>query len=96
MSKVRFGTLKGGTGVTEEQLVEIINDYLYEHPVTTSIRYTQDAPLATWIFSHPFGREPSVSIYDNVGNEIDADVSTTNTHVTIQFGQPLAGSAIIG
>ena len=55
----------------------------------------QATPSASWAIPHPFGRLPSVTVYDASGSELIADISATPTMVSVVFAKPTAGSAVL-
>lgn len=77
----------GFVGTEEEWLQSLKADGAYI--------YTQSIESGTWVINHNLNRLPDVSIYDALGREIDADVTASSTQVTIMFGVPMAGMAIL-
>lgn len=57
--------------------------------------HIQDTPLATWVVAHTVGRRPNVAIYLPTGEEVDADVVSSPTVVTITFPSPTMGQAVL-
>jgi len=60
-------------------------------------QYNQTTPLATWTIALPgeWTRIPDVAVYSTSDEQIEADVSASNTQVSIQFPYPFAGYAIL-
>lgn len=58
--------------------------------------HTQGDPAGTWIIPIPpaFTRIPSVTIYVD-GEEVETDVEVSGSLVTVTFGQPTAGVALL-
>lgn len=56
---------------------------------------TQAAPAATWNFSHGLGRLPTVSLYLNTGEEVEADVVASATDVYVTWPSPMAGKLVL-
>jgi hypothetical protein len=51
-----------------------------------------EAPLAaTWSFTHPMGRIPSVQVFLENGEAVLADCTATNSQITVTFSQPQRG-----
>ncbi len=54
-------------------------------------------PAATWTIGHDLGRKVHVTISDDDGNEVDADVANPDLNTTvITFATPFSGTALIG
>lgn len=64
-------------------------------PQAGGFTYYQYTPAATWLFRHPLGRIPSVTVYELDGTEMDTDVESTITTITLTFGQPSTGYIIV-
>lgn len=64
-------------------------------PGTGSVIFTQASPSASWLINHSFGRKPSVTVYDSAGEQIDADITVTDTQVTVFWPSAVTGSAIL-
>ena len=71
-----------------------VQEYLTEHPVSAGAEYAFNSPLATWTIPHTLGRKPSVSVFVG-GEEVLADVTASNTQVTITFATPQVGTATL-
>jgi len=59
--------------------------------------YHQSIPQATWVISLPndLGRLPAVTLYNDAGEIVEADVFATSTVVTVQWFGPTTGRAVI-
>lgn len=54
-------------------------------------------PAATWTIEHDLGRRVHVTVCDDDGNEVDADVANPDLNTTvIVFATPFSGTALIG
>jgi hypothetical protein len=62
---------------------------------STAVLYTQEAPAASWVIPHSFGRVPDVAVYLTTGEQIDPDIIATETNVTVTFPTATAGSAVL-
>ncbi len=78
----------------DEEIDQSVRDYLQENPPTSGFEFQQVVPSASWVISHGFGRFPSVAVYVD-GEEVWADVTATNTSVSIAFASPVVGFAIL-
>lgn len=56
---------------------------------------TQTSASASWTFAHSFDRIPSVDVYLSNGEQVDADVLATTTHVYVTFADPTTGFVIL-
>lgn len=63
---------------------------------TSSFLFTQAIAAGTWIINHALGRSVHTTIFDSLGNEVEADVvqGSINT-TTVMFSSPFAGTAIL-
>lgn len=84
----------GGTIVTPEDVATAVQAYLAANPVADGVTFAQSIPLSTWTFAHQLHRIPVVSVYVD-GEEVEADVTATDTTVTIEFPAPTAGFAVL-
>lgn len=58
--------------------------------------YVQSTPDVNWLINHSLGKHPSVSIVDENGNMIMADVNYIDLqNLQITFSQPLSGQAFL-
>lgn len=58
--------------------------------------YTEPTPLLTWTLAHNMGKLPSVTILNNLGNEIEAKVNhIDNNNLTITFNTATSGTATL-
>lgn len=56
--------------------------------------HTQSSAASTWSVSHNLAKKPSVTILDDSGYEIEADVQhTSDNSVTITFSEAITGTA---
>lgn len=78
----------------DEEIDQSVRDYLQENPPTSGFEFQQVLPSASWVITHGFGRMPSVAVYID-GEEVWADVTATNTSVSIAFASPVVGFAIL-
>jgi hypothetical protein len=78
----------------EEQIEEFIDDYLNDHAFADGFIHKQLSPQAYWSFTHPLGREPVVQVYVS-GELVLADVTATDTTVSIQFPAPAVGVVVV-
>lgn len=53
------------------------------------------ASAGQWTVNHAIGRIPSVTVYDDAGNLLLAEVAATSTQVVITFANPTAGTAVL-
>jgi len=83
----------GGT-ISPEDVAEAVEEYLNDNPVADGQLFTQSIPLSTWTFAHALHRIPVVSVYVD-SEEVDADVTATDTSVTVEFPNPTAGFAVL-
>lgn len=78
----------------EEQIEEIVDQYLEDHAFADGFVHKQLNPSAHWSFTHPLGREPIVQVYLN-GELVLVDAMVTDTTVSIQFPAPAVGVAVV-
>lgn len=57
--------------------------------------HEQTAESAEWRIVHDFGRRPAITLYDENGDQMDADVHSTRTFTTVTFPEPTSGFAIL-
>lgn len=57
--------------------------------------HAQTVPLATWTIPHTLGRMPSVSLYDSLGEQVEADVTASPTAATASYPSPRTGTAVL-
>ncbi len=84
-----------GAGADEATIQAMVEDYLTANPPITGIVYDQTVAAATWTISHNLGRRPNVALYLDSGEQVDADVISTTTQVTITLPAPMTGQAIL-
>ena len=93
-----FLTYIGGNGTLQLNTnYEIIN-FVKSDGVGGDLNFTftQAAPALVWIVNHNLGKNPSVSIVDNAGEEVYAQVDYTNLNsLTITFTQAFSGKAFM-
>jgi len=59
-------------------------------------RHVQGAPATTWTVSHSLGKYPSVTIFDSLLQEMEAEVDHIDVNnLTIKFSGPTSGSATL-
>jgi len=73
----------------------VVEDYLAANPVTSGAVHDQTVAAATWTISHTLGRRPNVALYLDSGEEVEADIVSTTTQVTITLPAPMTGQAIL-
>ena len=88
-------TFLGGNGSMQlESIYEIINFVKADDAGDLNFTFTQAAPALVWTVNHNLGKNPSVSIVDNTGEEVYTRVDYTNLNsLTITFAQAFAGKA---
>lgn len=57
--------------------------------------HVQASPSASWIFGHPLGRVPNITVYDTSNVEIECDITADATTVNISADAPFAGTAVL-
>lgn len=58
--------------------------------------FVQVAPLLTWTLAHNMGKEPSVTVKDNSGDEVEAFVNhVDDNNLTITFNVAFSGVATL-
>ncbi len=58
--------------------------------------FTQAVAARTWTINHNLGQFPSVTIVDNSGNVVLAQIQYINSNqIVLSFSQPFAGSAYL-
>lgn len=63
-------------------------------PAGTSYTHTQSASASTWIVTHNLNKKVHVSIFDDTGELIYADVDHGSLNqTTITFSSPMTGTA---
>jgi hypothetical protein len=62
---------------------------------SSGFEHTQVAAAATWTIAHGLGRLPNVAVYLNSGEEVETDVTSTSTQVSITFPTATAGKAVL-
>ena len=63
----------------------------------SGMEYSALVPLSTWIIPVPagFSRRPSVTVYDETGEQVEADITVSAGIVSIHFSSPFAGTAVL-
>jgi hypothetical protein len=56
---------------------------------------TQITPSSTWTFPNPYGRPPTVTVYDSTNEVILAQVNLVDGNVVVHFDSPATGSVVI-
>ena len=59
--------------------------------------HEQGSPSAQWVIHHDLGAYPEVTVIDSTGELVIGDVvyTTVATIVTLNFGAPFSGKAIL-
>lgn len=58
--------------------------------------YEQGIPSAQWVINHDFPNEPTVDVYNNAGEEVDAEVfHLTTSTVVVNCAYPETGRAVL-
>jgi hypothetical protein len=58
--------------------------------------YEQGIPSAQWVINHGFPNEPTVEVYNNAGEEVDAEVvNLTASTVVVRCAYPETGRAVL-
>lgn len=64
---------------------------------STYVYDREGVPAATWTITHNLGRRVHVTITDDDGREVLADVEHTDLNTTVvTFATPFSGTALIG
>jgi hypothetical protein len=65
-------------------------------PGGSAFEYTASSPSLSWVLDHDLGRKVHVSVFDDDGNLVFADVEHGSVNqTTITFSVPTTGSAVI-
>lgn len=61
------------------------------------MEYSALVPLSTWIIPIPagFNRRPSVTVYDEAGEQVETDITVSAGMVSVHFSSPFAGTAVL-
>jgi hypothetical protein len=62
--------------------------------VAQVLRHDQTAPSASWVVAHALGRPPLVQVFLATGEQVDADVTATDTMISVVFAAATSGFAI--
>lgn len=91
LSGTAWGTITG-TISNQTDLWIILQDlYKRDHYI-----HTQSTPSATWTVTHNMGKNPSVSIVDSSGDEVEGEVTYVSTNqLIITFSAPFSGVAYL-
>lgn len=86
--------------VPDEQIYEEILRYFQEHGgggTSEGYFYDRNSIVASaWIINHNLNKYPQVTLIDDDGNEIEADIFYgTLNQVTVTFAQPTSGKAVL-
>jgi hypothetical protein len=58
--------------------------------------YNQPTPSSSWVFDHPLGGKPSVTVVDSAETVVIGEVSyISNTQIRIDFSSPFSGSVYL-
>ena len=58
--------------------------------------WTQSSPSSTWTIPHNLNSFPTITVVDNAGNKVEADLKYVDSNILqIIFGTPFAGKAYI-
>lgn len=60
----------------------------------SGVPFTQTTPLGSWVIPHGLARVPAVSVYIG-GEQVIADVTASDTTVTVAFAAPQSGYALL-
>lgn len=86
------------SAIDPELIQAEIEQYLEEHGVT-SPGYVYDrnnVSASSWIIDHNLNKYPQVTIIDDEGNQVEADVLYgTLNQVTVMFAEPQSGKAVL-
>lgn len=99
--QTRLMAMIASISIPEEQLEAEIAEYFQENgiPGGAGPGYIYDRNsivAATWIIDHNLNKYPQVTLIDDDGNLIEADVSYGNLNqVTITFAEPQSGKAVL-
>lgn len=82
-----------------EEIAEIIEEYLEDHPivigVTEYVYNRNGVPAQTWIINHNLvSKYPTVELVID-DHKVDADLQYSVGVVTVEWGQPEAGIAVL-
>ncbi len=58
---------------------------------TKQFDYVQTSPSATWIVAHNLNKIPNVDVYLSNGEQILADITATDTTITVVFAEAQTG-----
>lgn len=87
--------------ISDEQIARQIAEYFVSHPTagTGSTYMVYDRQMivsASWVIDHNLNRYPQITLIDDEGYEIEADVFYNNLNqVTIVFAEPTSGKAVL-
>jgi hypothetical protein len=71
-----------------DQLVVIGGNQTRPQPVAFVV------PTRPWVINHNLGYQPQVAVVDNLGNQVLAETTITNSQIVINHNQPATGSVI--
>jgi hypothetical protein len=58
--------------------------------------FVQPTPSSRWEFTHNLGRAPAgITLYKEDGETFDAEVTCTDTNITVTMFEPLAGKVVV-
>jgi len=84
-------------GITPDMVEQSIQDYISEHGVVPGFTYQRlNDPASNWIIDHNLNKYPQITLLDDEGNMIEADVFYNNVNqVTVVFAEPISGKAVL-
>lgn len=81
-------------GVYNKVFTSELRDRLIQ--ISEGMVHTQTIPSDTWVISHTFHKQPSVTIVDPTGTQVFGDVRyASQNSVVILFSTPFSGSAYL-
>ncbi len=89
--------------IPDEQIARELVEYFQEHGGLSAgvggngYFYDRNSVVAsTWIINHGLDKYPQVTLIDDEGNLIDADISFGSLNqVTVTFAEPQSGKAVL-
>ncbi len=87
------------TGTIDPEVVEeMIKNYIDNNGVAakTFVYDRGGIPASSWSIQHNLNKYPQVSLIDDAGNEIEADVFYSDlNNVSVSFASPVSGKAVL-
>lgn len=85
--------------IPDEQIAQEIIEYFQEHGGSPGQGYLYDRNsivASTWIIDHNLNKYPQITLIDDDGNLVEADVFYSSLNrVTVTFAQPTSGKAVL-